>query len=326
MRRMLARNGSLVVVSTFALFGMSPLATAEEGGSGHYLPGSMASFMDSVAPTKTFIVRYNLIYYGASVDPDVLLPIAGERTLGAEATSWAHGITLFWAPGQLSERWNYAMSATIPLVSLDVTASVSPAEPSGGTTRLTRSDSVGGVGDIVFMPVMLNYRHDSDFSMNFRVAAYAPTGEYEVSRLANTGKNFWTIEPTVAFMYFGQKNGRELSVFTGIDLNTENPDTRYKSGAQFHLEGTFAQHLPLMGGLAGLGVSSFYYQQVRDDSGEGATFGAFRATDAGIGPVFSFVMTLGGKDLLVEAKWLHEYHTKNRLQGDLLWVKVMLKL
>ena len=40
------------------------------------------------------------------------------------------------------------------------------------------------------------------------------------------GKNFWTIEPTLGLMYFGQKNGIEASVYFGADFNFENPDTR----------------------------------------------------------------------------------------------------
>ncbi|NOR26870.1 MAG: hypothetical protein GQ542_21260 [Desulforhopalus sp.] len=56
---------------------------------------------------------------------------------------------------------------------------------------------------------------------------------YEVGRLAKTGKNFWTIEPTVAFMYFGQKNDVEASFFGGVDFNTENPDPDYISGRRF---------------------------------------------------------------------------------------------
>jgi hypothetical protein len=45
------------------------------------------------------------------------------------------------------------------------------------------------VGDIVLMPLMLNYKFTSDFSINFRSAFIAPTGSCELGQLANTGKN-----------------------------------------------------------------------------------------------------------------------------------------
>jgi len=76
---------------------LATAARAEEGGSGHYLPGSMASFVDGVPATRVFIARYNLIYYDGGVARDQPLPIAGLQTVGAEATSFAQGVTLLWA-------------------------------------------------------------------------------------------------------------------------------------------------------------------------------------------------------------------------------------
>ena len=163
------------------------------------------------------------------------------------------------------------MTTTIPYVWLEVSADVS-----ANAITARRSSSVSGLGDIVLQPVLLNQNINPDFNINYRLTAYAPTGSYELGRLANTGKNFWTLEPTVGFMYFGQKNGREASVFVGADFNQENPDTHYKSGTQFHIDSTFAQHFPWQGGLAGVGLNLFYYEQVTDDSGAGATLGAFR--------------------------------------------------
>jgi hypothetical protein len=324
-QRWTARTTLATLLAGLAVFAClpGPLA-AEEGGSGHYLPGSMASFMDAVAADKAFLLRYNLVYYGGSVDPAVELPIAGAVTLGADASSWAHGLTVFWCPGKLGERWSYAMSATVPLVGLDVTASLA-GQTGAGTTRVARTDSVTAIGDLVLMPLMFNYHASPDVNVNFRIAAYAPTGSYEVGRFANSGKNYWTIEPTVAFMYFGTKNGRELSLFTGIDFNSENDATQYKSGTQFHVEGTLAQHFPIPGGLAGVGATGFYYKQISDDSGEGATFGSFRAQDAGLGPVISYITKVGGKDLLAELKWLHEFDVKRRLEGDTVFLKVIVK-
>jgi hypothetical protein len=48
---------------------------AEEGGSGHYMPGSMSSFVDGVPTKEAFIVRYNLLYYNGSVSANVPLPM-----------------------------------------------------------------------------------------------------------------------------------------------------------------------------------------------------------------------------------------------------------
>jgi hypothetical protein len=212
------------------------------------------------------------------------------------------------------------MSATIPVLSMDVDAS---ATSMPGSVAL--SSSTSGLGDIVLMPLMLNYSVDPDFNVNFRIGAYAPTGNYAVGRLANTGKNFWTIEPVVGFMYFGQKNGIEASAFIGTDFNTENGNTNYQSGTQFHVDATLAQHFPLNGGLAGVGLSAYYYKQVTGDSGSGATLGNFKGETTGLGPVVSYVSKIGAHDVISELKWLHEFETENRLKGDIVWLKAVYK-
>ncbi len=317
--------------NTFALglLALSSLATsasAEEGGSGHYLPGSMSSFMDSVPSGETVLTRLNVLGYEGSFSKDLQIPIAGIRAGGVDASSFASGLTFLWRPPvDLGEKWSYAMSATIPWVWMDVSASVDATLPGGLPVTVRRSDSVDGLGDIVLMPLMLNYSFTDEFSANFRVAAYAPTGDYEVGRLANPGKNYWTIEPTFALMYFGKTNGIEASLFTGMDFNTENEDTNYKTGSQFHVDGTIAQHFPLGSGLAGVGINAFWYEQVTGDSGEGATFGDFEGRTAGLGPVLSYIAKVGQHDVIAEVKWLHEMETRKRLEGDYIWFKLIYK-
>lgn len=269
--------------------------------------------------TETIIVRANIIHYHGSLGSTQRLPIAGQTTLGADASMWGVGLTALWRPPlNLGERWSYAMSATIPYLFMDVSV-----EATATPGSLAGSSNTNALGDIVLMPLMLNYSVNPDFNMNFRVGAYAPTGSYEVGRLANTGKNFWSIEPTLGLMYFGQKNGIEASAFVGSDFNTENKDTNYRSGTQFHVDGTLAQHFPWLGGLAGVGLSPYYYQQVAGDSGSGATLGDFKGQTVGVGPVISYISKIGAHDALAEIKWLHELESENRPKGDIVWFKAV---
>ena len=319
-------SGRVALIMALVAAILCGTAKAEEGGSGHYTPGSMSSFIDSVPLEPTFMMRLNVLNYQGSVGADVPLPIAGRTALGVDANSWGYGLTLVWRPDfEIGDHWSYAMSATIPYLTMDVSADAFASAPGDVTVGVQRSDKLGALGDVVLIPLMLNYNVDPDLNVNFRVTGYAPTGSYEVGRLANTGKNFWTVEPTLAAIYFGQKNGREATLFVGADFNQENPDTHYKSGTQFHVESTLAQHFPLEGGLAGVGATGFYYQQLVGDSGDGANFGDFKARTWGIGPVLSYITKIGGHDLLSELKWLHEEGTQNRLQGNSLWLKVLYK-
>jgi hypothetical protein len=174
-------------------------------------------------------------------------------------------------------------------------------------------------------PVMLNYAISPDLSANARLGFYLPTGDYEVGRLANQGKNYLTTEPTIALVYFGQKNGREASLFAGADFNEENPDTNYKTGTQIHSDATLAQHFPVAGGFGGAGVSGTWYEQVTGDSGDGATFGDFEGRTVSVGPVASYAAKVRGMDVVAELKWLHETDTTRRPEGDFVWLKVLAK-
>ena len=55
----------------------------EEGGSGHYVPGAMASFADGVPPTETFVARYNMLFYKGSYSLGRPLPISGLNHCGS---------------------------------------------------------------------------------------------------------------------------------------------------------------------------------------------------------------------------------------------------
>ena len=297
-------------------------ARAEEGGGGHYFPGTISSFMDGVALEEVFITRLNGIYYDGSINASKGIPIAGQTALDVDVKSAAGGLTMFWRPswgGFLGERWSYAMNATIPFPWVEVTANVAAA---GRTVR--RTDSEFGLGDIIVAPVMLNYHVSDDFNVNARLNIYTPTGSYEVGRLANLGKNYWTFEPIVGLMYLGKQNGREASVFFGADFNTENPDTNYHTGTQLHVDGTLAQHFPVGTALLGLGVTGYWYQQVEGDSGSGATFGSFKGRTNGIGPSFTISHPFGSHNFVAELKWLHELGVERRPEGDSFVLKAML--
>ena len=232
-----------IVLAAFAAF-WGAAAFAEEGGSGHYLPGSMASFIDGVPANETFLTRLNVINYDGSVGGNVRVPIGGLSTLGADAKSWGYGLTFLWRPAiDLGERWSYAMSTTIPFVTMEVSGGVLTNVPGGAQVIVNRSDSQSGLGDLVLIPVLLNYNVDPDFNVNFRVTAYAPTGDYEVGRLANTGKNFWTAEPTLALCISARRMAakrRCSSVRTSTRRTPTRTTNRAPSSHRWHTRPAFS--------------------------------------------------------------------------------------
>jgi len=63
-----------------------------------------------------------------------------------------------------------------------------------------------------------------------------------------------------------------------------------------------------------------------EEGGSGATLGDFEGKSVGVGPVVSYAGKVASHDVVAEFKWLHETDTEKRLQGDILWLKVVFKL
>jgi hypothetical protein len=162
----------------------------------------------------------------------------------------------------------------------------------------------------------------NDLHVDFFGGIYAPSGGFQTNRLANQGLGYWTFEPGVLVSYLGQKNGFEFTTYIGYDINTENTETDYQSGQQFHIDATIAQHLPLGKGLIGIGANGFYLQQTTGDSGSGARLGSFEEMTAGVGPVLSYAAQFGKTGFAASLKWLPQITTRNTLKGDYVWFKI----
>jgi hypothetical protein len=309
------------LASLIGLLSLSTLTIAEENGTGHYLPGSIDSFIDGVPSQATFVMRLNFVHYDGSFKVKRTVPVLGTVEYEAKTKASGIGVTFLWSPDWLmGDKWSYATSATIPVVTIDTQANLR-----SRVSTTSQQDEETNVGDIILMPLMFNYAHSTHLNSNYRLAIYAPTGSYKADRLNNTGKNFWTFTPTASVIYLSKESGIEASIFIGADFNTKNNDTEYKSGIQAHIDGTLAQHFKLFSGVAGAGISGFWYQQLTADSGDGALFGDFKAKAYGIGPVISYVRKVGEKTIVAELKWLHDFDTENRFQSNTVFFRIVSK-
>jgi len=317
------KNITLGALVTVAI--LIPLsACAEEGGSGHYAPGGSASFIDTLPGRPGLAIANFFNFYDGSASISKPIPVGGLTTAGLDATAYSDTIVALYETPLRLLGGNYAVGVAIPFVWLRAKGEVQVTDPGGGTVTLTVRDSASGIGDILFYPFMLGWVGlGGDLKSDVRLGIYAPTGDYDKGELANVGKNYWTFEPAVSLSYISSKIGLEVTAFAGMDFNTENHATDYQSGTQFHLDFTAAEHLPLLGGIIGIGANVFYYQQISGDSGSGAALlGDFKGRTVGIGPVLSYATKIWGKDLVAEVKWLPEIEVKHRLEGDYIWFKL----
>jgi hypothetical protein len=125
--------------------------------------------------------------------------------------------------------------------------------------------------------------------------------------------------------YSNAKSGLNAAIHLGFAMNTENDETDYHSGSVLHVDASVQQIVPLGGGFLSVGAEAWYFEQVTGDTGSGATLGDFKGRTAGIGPVLGYIQPFGEQKLLLEAKWLPELETRNRLNGDYIWLKAAYK-
>jgi hypothetical protein len=312
--------GALLIAVSIAI--PTVAARSEEAGTGHYIPGATSSFIDMLPDrdTSAFVYANAFTYYEGSAGASKDLELGGLLTASAKGTVYSDTFLFLYQTPWKILRGQYGVGLIVPYVWLKVQGDVLL---SGRrlTPNVHKEDTANGFGDVEMLPVMLGWKH-GDFKWQGQFGVYAPSGTFNKGDLANIGRNYWTFEPSAAVSYLSSKIGLEVTAFAGFDFNTKNDTTEYQTGDQFHLDGTLAEHLPLLGGFVGGGVNGYFYQQITGDSGSGARLGSFEGMTAGIGPDFSYAYKVGDFDLAGEVKWLPELGVDNRLNGNTVWFKV----
>lgn len=295
---------------------LSPLLHAEEGGGGHYAPGSVATIADLMPTQAGWVINPMYLYFDGDALASLNVPVAGLTTLNIDAVSQSFilGGTYTFRE-KLWDAW-FSVGAYLPYMWTDVDASVKILD-----ANVYTSDRTEGIGDMTLLPAMFAWKCGNWQTSAF-LKVYAPTGDFDAGALANAGLNYWTFEPTVGVAYSNPQTLFNWALHGGVTFNTTNNDTDYRSGSVIHLAASAQQMLPVGPGLITVGLNAFFYEQVSGDSGSGATLGGFEGRSLGIGPVVGYILPMGDETLLVEARWLPELETNNRIEGDYFWLKL----
>lgn len=314
----LIRNPFLTAVFTLSVIFtmMYPShSRATEGGIGYYVPGTMATMIDR-APIQTgWVAKPQYMHYSGDFSASKETPIAGVVALGVdvELDAFAPGLLYTFEENVLGAK--YTLGAFPSWVDVTVTGEV---ESDLGNFR--RRDSVSGLGDTTLIPALMAWQDDC-WQYNFMLAVHAPTGDYEVGRLANEGLNYWAVDPVVGFAYTNQQAGFNASVFTGVMFNDENSDTDYRSGRTFHLDASIQQMIKAGSGFITLGLNGFWADQFSADRKPGRIVGDFKMRSSGIGPVLGYMLPMGTDNILLELSWLPQTDTRNTAEGEYVWLK-----
>jgi hypothetical protein len=289
---------------------MIPLARAGEGGGSHYGPGFYGDFGVAVASDPGFYLRHDLYSYEADGGGDRFTQF-GQIRADLRVDVFMYMLTGLQVTDKEVLGGRYAFGASLPVVYTDISADVTL-----GPITSSIDDDRTAIGDPGFIPASIFWNFG-----NLHINAYetitAPIGSYDANRNVDSGLNYWSFDTTVAATYLHPEKGYEISAAFGHIYNTENDDTNYQTGQEFHMDYMLNQ---FFSETFALGLHGFYYKQITGDSGSGAILGSFKGEAAGIGPAIMWTPQIKDKDVVISAKWIHEFDTEHRLEGDHLFL------
>lgn len=280
---------------------------ATEGGGNAYPLGAEDFMSGAVPPPGYYFIDY-FLYYSA----DELNNKDGDNVDNAfDLDAVVNTFRFIYVTKQKIFGGFWGVHMFVPIWYLDVTATT----PGG-----VMSDDKTGLGDIIVDPFILSW-HFKNWHLATGVDIYMPTGSYDKNDLANISRNYWTFEPIFAFTYISD-GGFEVSSKFMYDFNTNNPDTDYLSGQEFHFDYAVGYRVSNWN----LGVAGYYYKQITDDkiNGEKVTFPAplgfdegFKGQTFAVGPAVKY----NYKNMSFTLKYLWETAVEHRPEGSDLWFK-----
>ena len=325
------RHKSCIAMTTLLLMILSiglsaaPDTWAGEGGGSHYMPGTRGDFAMALIGPKGWYLRNELVYLEGDIGP---MTMGKGVYLDAEQKVWLNTAKAVYLAdsGILGARFGAVLS--IPLV-IDASLSGDVAGP----VPIKRDGSKTGFADSNVTGI-LNWKQDN-FNYNAGFTLFAPTGSYDADRMINLGRNYWTLNPFFAFTWLHPKRGHEVSFTAGYMTNTENHDTDYQSGDEFHFDFHLAQHFS---SKFAVGLDGYYYKQISKDKGPFLdqanafltslgkdSLGTFKGETFGLGPALKYTFKLGERDINIIVKWLHDLDTTNRFKTDTTMCAVAFK-
>ncbi|MHC1788362.1 SphA family protein [Solidesulfovibrio sp.] len=330
-----ARNPVFVATATVILFGIlsagllltpSP-GRAAEGGVSHYIQGAYGDFLMGLIPGRGFYVRNDTFYQSSHMDSTLK---GGKAFAGITDTTVMNITKLSYLFDVPAMGGFLGAGIGVPVIinehiTGDVAADYTHRSRKTGLDTPHHIDfggggDRGGLSDIFLMPIIAGW----SFGECHLVASpiiFLPTGYYNSRKLTNLGMNYTSFDGNVAFTWLGKSNF-EVSVNAGYMINTENVTTRYLSGNQLHADWTVAYHF---NERLALGAVGYLFAQTTPDSGSGATMGSFLSSGSGIGPAATYTASVGGKELMLIAKWLHGTGAGNSPIGDTVYASFAIK-
>lgn len=329
-------------LAVWSLLVAQPVLASEQGKS-VYLLGVTASMAGMTPPPGTYVSSFTYMYAGdatgaaalSRVLPLTVINLPGYATLEANADIQVKAsvaldvLSLLWVAPEKILWGNAGVGILLPIgyqrVNVDLHARTTLTFPNGailergGRSGLT--DQTFAAGDpLATAFIGWNYER---WHWKLTGLINVPIGSYDRQDLVNMGFNRWAADLTGAVTWLDPQTGFELSLASGFTFNGKNPDTDYRTGTEFHLEGAVMKHFSKD---LGIGVAGYHFRQVSGDSGSGAVLGAFKGEVSAFGPNGTYNFQIGTVPVLASVRWLHEFRATNRIKGDVGFLTMTIPL
>lgn len=314
--------------SALLLVGPIQEARADENGISFWVPGLFGS-LAAVPTTPGWSL--GTIYYHTSVGGSGAVAASREITIGklsatvnvslnaslnAQADIVMLSPTYTFATPVLGGQLAMGVTGTFARSAVGIDGTLTTNVGPFGTTRTgSISDTLVSVGDLY--PVMSLKWHNGVHNWMTYVTGDIPVGDYQPTRLANTGIGHGAIDGGGGYTYLNPATGHEFSGVAGFTYNFQNPDTQYRSGIDFHFDWGASKFLSKH---AFVGLVGYAYQQITDDSGQLPILGPFRSRVLGIGPQFGYLFPVGDMQGYLNVKAYGEFDAANRPSGWNTWL------
>lgn len=274
------------------------IASAKEGPDQY--PNGIENFMaGALPPPGNYFINYLGYYEGGYRDN------GGDKVPGLKVNATFDALRYIYVSNRKIFGGDWAMHAIVPLVY----QKLETPNPAFG------NDWVFGLGDITIDPIIIGWHFPPDWHVTVGLDIYLPTGKYDKSDPTDSiGANHYSFEPVFSFTYLNQ-SGFEVSAKLMYNIKTENDDTDYQSGDDFHMDYLIGQHF----GPWAIGLGGYYFKQTTDDEVNGVKV----EPDGNRGQVFAFgpAVKYDYKGMSFIGTWDHETDVKNRFQGNKFYFK-----